>query len=172
MPVDIKAPAFAESISEAQIGEWIKREGDYVNRDDVVLELETDKAALEVVAPESGTIVKLLKKVGETVTSGEIVAQLEPGTPPAGQAKPSTSRSNPTPAKTEAAPKAAAPSATVETRVMPAARRALTEKGIDPSQVAASGPGGRILKEDVDRELPSDPVRWSPPREGNAKSSR
>lgn len=161
MPVDIKAPAFAESISEAQIGEWIKREGDYVNRDDVVLELETDKAALEVVAPESGTIVKLLKKVGEMVTSGEVVAQLEPGAAPAGKAKSATSAPAPPPAaaKNDALPKAApAPSpapASTEARVMPAARRALTEKGIDPSQVAASGPGGRILKEDVDRALPT-----------------
>jgi len=159
MPVDIKAPAFAESISEAQIGEWIKREGDYVNRDDVVLELETDKAALEVVAPESGTIVKLLKKVGEMVTSGEIVAQLEPGAPPAGKAKPAASTPAPPPPapKNDVAAKAApAPApASTEARVMPAARRALTEKGIDPSQVAASGPGGRILKEDVDRATPS-----------------
>lgn len=162
MPVDIKAPAFAESISEAQIGEWIKREGDYVNRDDVILELETDKAALEVVAPESGTIVKLLKKVGEMVTSGEVVAQLEPGAAPAGKAKPAASKPAPAPSaspKNDAPPKVApvqtpAPAST-EARVMPAARRALTEKGIDPSQVAASGPGGRILKEDVDRALPS-----------------
>ena len=158
MPVDIKAPAFAESISEAQIGEWIKREGDYVNRDDVVLELETDKAALEVVAPEGGTITKLLKKVGDTVISGEVLAQMEPGAPPAGKAKSASSTSAPTPApapvKTEAAPKAAPAAAPVDTRVMPAARRALTEKGIDPSQVAPSGPGGRILKEDVDRATP------------------
>jgi 2-oxoglutarate dehydrogenase E2 component (dihydrolipoamide succinyltransferase) len=144
MPVEIKAPAFAESISEAQIGEWVKKEGDYVDRDEVVLELETDKAALEVVAPVAGTIVKLLKKVGETVTSGEIVAQLEPGpapaatkkTPPAAPATPPTPASNP----------AAAP---IDAKVMPAARRVLAEKGIDPSKVAPSGPGGRILKEDV-----------------------
>jgi 2-oxoglutarate dehydrogenase E2 component (dihydrolipoamide succinyltransferase) len=148
MPVEIKAPPFAESISEAQIGEWVKKEGDFVDRDEVVLELETDKAALEVVAPVAGTIVKLLKKVGETVTSGEIVAQMEPGPAPA---KKSTSSS-------PAAPAAAPPPPAAETtqaKVMPAARRVLAEKGIDPSQVAPSGPGGRILKEDVQTSAPS-----------------
>jgi 2-oxoglutarate dehydrogenase E2 component (dihydrolipoamide succinyltransferase) len=144
MPVEIKAPPFAESISEAQIGEWVKKEGDFVDRDEVVLELETDKAALEVVAPVAGTIVKLLKKVGETVTSGEIVAQMEPG---------------PAPAKKASAPAAAPPAPTAppvsEAKVMPAARRVLAEKGIDPSQVAPSGPGGRILKEDVQTSAPA-----------------
>ncbi len=144
MPVEIKAPPFAESISEAQIGEWVKKEGDFVDRDEVVLELETDKAALEVVAPVAGTIVKLLKKVGETVTSGEIVAQMEPG---------------PAPAKKASAPAAATPAPAAppvsEAKVMPAARRVLAEKGIDPSQVAPSGPGGRILKEDVQTSAPA-----------------
>jgi 2-oxoglutarate dehydrogenase E2 component (dihydrolipoamide succinyltransferase) len=146
MPVEIKAPPFAESISEAQIGEWVKKEGDFVDRDEVVLELETDKAALEVVAPVAGTIVKLLKKVGETVTSGEIVAQMEPGPAPAKKAS------------APEAPAAAPPPATApatEAKVMPAARRVLAEKGIDPSQVAPTGPGGRILKEDVQTSVPA-----------------
>jgi 2-oxoglutarate dehydrogenase E2 component (dihydrolipoamide succinyltransferase) len=155
MPVEIKAPAFAESISEAQIGEWVKKEGDFVDRDEVVLELETDKAALEVVAPVAGTIVKLLKKVGETVTSGEIVAQIEPGPAPAGgKAKPASpppSAASPAPPP----PASPAPAAPADARVMPAARRVLAEKGIDPSQVAPSGPGGRILKEDVHSTTPA-----------------
>ncbi|MBY0588493.1 2-oxoglutarate dehydrogenase complex dihydrolipoyllysine-residue succinyltransferase [bacterium] len=154
MPIEIKAPTFAESISEAQIGEWVKKEGDFVDRDEVVLELETDKAALEVVAPVAGTIVKLLKKVGEKVTSGEIVAQIEPGPAPAGGAKKSATSA---PAPSPVASKSPAPSAVppVEAKIMPAARRVLAEKGIDPSQVSPSGPGGRILKEDAQSSSPA-----------------
>lgn len=151
MPVDIKAPNFAESITEAQIGEWTRHEGEYVQLDDVVVELETDKAALEVVAPVSGTIVKLLKKVGETVLSGEVIAQMEEGPAPAksaGKEEVKPALASPLKPTTAARP-------STEARVMPAARRALARKGLSDSQVEGSGPGGRILKEDVDRQRSS-----------------
>lgn len=172
MPVDIKAPSFAESISEAQIGEWAKREGDYVERDEVVVELETDKAALEIVAPVSGTIVKLLKKVGETVLSGEVVAQIEEGPPPKAirgetQDAPKEPRriaSEPVTAAPVPPPKANAPAEAP--RVMPAARRALHDRGLRPSDVPGTGPGGRILKEDVEH------FQASPPSPGPSPDGR
>jgi 2-oxoglutarate dehydrogenase E2 component (dihydrolipoamide succinyltransferase) len=164
MPVDIKAPTFAESISEAQIGQWVKREGEFVQRDEVVLELETDKAALEVVAPQAGTLVKVLKREGESVISGEVVAQLEPGGAPAKAPSPTepAGSSTPTGAQAPAPAISPAPAAAVGSpapeptaaRVMPAARRALAESGVNPAHVAPSGPGGRLLKEDVVRSAP------------------
>jgi 2-oxoglutarate dehydrogenase E2 component (dihydrolipoamide succinyltransferase) len=140
MPVEIKAPPFAESISQAQIGEWVKSEGDFVERDEVVVELETDKAALEVVAPESGRIVRRLKSVGETVLSGEPLAEME--VEPAEKA-PSAKPAPPPPDAPAASPG--------PPRIMPAARRELEQQRIDPSLVEPTGPGGRMLKEDVRR---------------------
>lgn len=147
MPVEIKAPPFAESISQAQIGEWVKREGDFVERDEVVVELETDKAALEVVAPESGRIVRRLKSVGETVLSGEPLAEMEVG----------PAEKNPPAKPSQPAPEAPAASPPPPPRVMPAARRELAQRGIEPERVPPSGPGGRILKEDVLRAAERTP---------------
>jgi len=81
MPIELKVPEVGESISEVEIGEWLKKEGDFVARDDEVVVIETDKATVEVSAPESGTITKILKPSGQTASVHEVIAYLEAGEP-------------------------------------------------------------------------------------------
>ena len=81
MPIELKVPEVGESISEVEIGEWLKKEGDFVERDGEVVVIETDKATVEVSAPESGTITKILKASGQTASVHEVIAYLEAGEP-------------------------------------------------------------------------------------------
>ena len=81
MPIELKVPEVGESISEVEIGEWLKKEGDFVERDDEVVVIETDKATVEISAPESGTITKILKPSGQTAAVHEVIAYLEAGEP-------------------------------------------------------------------------------------------
>jgi 2-oxoglutarate dehydrogenase E2 component (dihydrolipoamide succinyltransferase) len=155
MPVELKIPSVGDSITEVQIGKWLKKEGDFAKVDEIVVELETDKAAVEVPSPISGKITRLLHKPGDIVKVGAVVAHLEEAAAPAVVARPASA---PAPAAT-AAP--AAKSAGGETRVMPAAQRMLAESGVAASAVAPTGPGGRLLKEDVINHLDKAPVAAS-----------
>ncbi len=160
MPIELKVPTVGESITEVQIANWHVGEGDYVAPDANVVELETDKATVDLPAPAGGIIKKLLKKKGETAQIGEVIALLEEADAPAKSAKPAGGTP---PVKESAAPKASKPkggngpakSAPTEDAgaVMPAAARLLAEHGLSPEQVTASGPGGRLLKEDVERHI-------------------
>lgn len=132
---ELKVPQAGESIQEVQIGQWLKKEGQWVERDEVVVELETDKASLDLPAPVAGVLSKILKPDGAACTIGEIIAEIDPAAKPTADAA------------TETAP-APAPSAAPPI-IMPAAQRLLDEHGLQASAVAATGPGGRLLKEDV-----------------------
>ena len=143
MPVELKVPPVGESITEVIIGEWLKSEGDWVAEDEPVVVVESDKVNMEVPAPVGGVLTKVLKQTGETATIGEVVGHMEAGPRPATQAAPTGSAPAPE----------AAPSAGDEPRVTPAARRMLAEAGLQPGAVEATGPGGRLLKEDVQRHL-------------------
>jgi 2-oxoglutarate dehydrogenase E2 component (dihydrolipoamide succinyltransferase) len=77
MAVDVKVPTSGESISEVQIGQWRKSEGDRVTEDEVLVEIETDKAAMDLPAPVSGTLIKILKKDGDDAAPGDVIAQIE-----------------------------------------------------------------------------------------------
>jgi 2-oxoglutarate dehydrogenase E2 component (dihydrolipoamide succinyltransferase) len=170
MSVLLKVPAAGESIAEVEIGEWLKNEGEPVTKDENLVVVESEKATLEVPAPVSGRLTKILKQKGETARVGEPIAELEETTAaankpaakkPAGRAdkpakkpKPDTQppdkqRENKAGRKAERPQRARAG----ELRVMPAARRALKEHGLRAEQVEASGPGGRLLKEDVLRHV-------------------
>ena len=154
MAVELKIPSAGESISEVQIGEWLKAEGDYVERDEVVVEIETDKASMELPAPAAGVLTKQLRKAGEIVPVGAVIATIEEGPRPAGApldraAARSTAAVAPVAAKTDGGPSATA----TEPRVMPAAQRALHEAGLAAADVTPTGPGGRLLKEDVQRHV-------------------
>ena len=167
MSVELKVPQSGESITEVQIGQWRKSEGDFVKADEVLVEIETDKAAIELPAPVSGRISKILKKNGEEAAVGDVIAVMdegegaaaEPAAAEAPAAKPAEEAPAPEaeprqePAKAEQAkPAAARPEeADGAPRVTPAARRALAQVGLRPQDVEPSGPGGRILKEDVER---------------------
>jgi len=143
--LDLRVPSVGESVSEVEVGDWLKPEGAHVARDESLVILETDKATMEVPAPAAGRLSKILKQKGERVAVGDVLGQLE--TDAKGSAAPSAA---PPP---EAAP--AEPASSVKAkdpaRVMPAAARLLAERKIDLDKVEPSGPGGRVLKEDVSR---------------------
>jgi 2-oxoglutarate dehydrogenase E2 component (dihydrolipoamide succinyltransferase) len=186
MAVELRVPEVGESITEVQIGSWFKKEGDPVERDEALVEIESDKATLELPAPVSGTLSKVLKKKGEMVKVGDLIAEIGEGgaakpavKSAAGKAPAPTDSKAPAPADSKApapadskapaptvsraaAPKRAATAPTgpraAEPRVMPSAQRVLAENDLDAADVVPSGPGGRVLKEDVLDRLASRPA--------------
>lgn len=157
MPVELKVPAVGESISEVEIGPWLKQPGEPVAKDDVVMEIETDKATFQLAAPVSGAITKVIKQPGQKAAIGEVIAYMEEGAAPAAKKETAAPASKP-PAESRPAAAAAAPAS--PPRVMPAAARLAAERGVSPGEVTPSGPGGRVLKEDVARhvEKPAAPA--------------
>ena len=164
MSVEITIPSVGESVSEVEMGEWLKSEGDSVSTDEIVVMLESDKATVELPAPQSGVIGKILKKQGEVAAIGEVIAILEEGSGASNGAAKAEAKSDET--KPEAKPEgkldtpgAGANGMEIGThppqegaqnaRVMPAAARELAQNNMKPGDVAASGPGGRVLKSDV-----------------------
>lgn len=151
---DIIVPSVGESVSEVQIGQWLKKEGDWVASGTDLVDLETEKASVQISAPEDGVLVKILKQREEFASVGDVIATFQPAAKPA--AAPSSAPSSDAPAETassvapSAASSASAPSAE-PARVMPAAQRMLDDNQIAASQVSPTGPGGRVLKEDVAR---------------------
>jgi len=145
MAFEVRIPNLGESVTEGVIVRWAKRDGEAVKPDDVVLELETDKASLEIPAGETG-VLRILKREGETVSVGDLVARIEDGAKAA--AAPATAAAAPTPgvASEQDSPEAAARAPGI---LSPAVRRLVTEHGLDPARIAASGRGGRLTKEDV-----------------------
>jgi 2-oxoglutarate dehydrogenase E2 component (dihydrolipoamide succinyltransferase) len=170
VPVELKVPSVGESISEVQIGDWLKNVGDSVSQDDIVVTLETDKVTVELPAPVSGTITKILVKKGDTAHVGDIVGYLEEGAAPAKSAPAPVAAGKAEPQVFDR-PLSDGPSRPAETvppvsapRVMPAAQRALHAAGLEASDVTPTGPGGRTLKEDVQRavEGQAKPAKASP----------
>ena len=154
MSVELRVPEVGESITEVQIGAWLKSEGDHVERDEALVEIESDKATLELPAPVSGTLSKVFAKKGAIVKVGDLIAELAEGASTGNGAK-SPAKAAPAAAKPAMAATAApalasaAASSSAPPRVMPAAARALAEAGLASTDVRATGPGGRLLKEDV-----------------------
>jgi len=145
---DIIVPSVGESVSEVQIGQWLKKEGDWVAAGTDLVDLETEKASVQISAPEDGVLVKILKQREEFASVGDVIATFQPAVKPA--AAPAMA---PTVAPAaEVAPIAASSAPASEpARVMPAAQRMLGDNQLVASQVAPTGPGGRVLKEDVAR---------------------
>ena len=143
MTVDVKVPVLAESIPDATLLDWRKQPGDAVEKDEILIELETDKVVLEVPAPEAGVLAEVLKQTGETVLSQEVLARIDNG---AGVGPVSLA------ADAGSAPAAAdaGSGASVGTgRLSPAVRRLVDEHGLDPSKIPGTGKDGRITKADV-----------------------
>jgi pyruvate dehydrogenase E2 component (dihydrolipoamide acetyltransferase) len=157
MPVEIVMPKLGLTMTEGLIVEWRKKEGDPVKKGDILFVLETEKVTYEVEAPEDGTIGKILVKEQETVPVGALVAYLlRPGESAAAitaapAAAPRAEAASPAPASASAA--AAAPAAPAGGRVKatPLAKKLAKEYGIDLAAVGGTGPGGRILREDVEK---------------------
>ena len=147
MTVEIKAPTFPESVADGVVATWHKQPGEAVARDELLVEIETDKVVMEVVAPEPGVIDAIIVAEGETIASEAVLATLAPGDAPSkSDDKPAVSEPNQGPVSAEAS-SANVPSETVP--MGPAVRALLDEHGLSPESIAATGKGGRLLKEDV-----------------------
>jgi 2-oxoglutarate dehydrogenase E2 component (dihydrolipoamide succinyltransferase) len=210
MAVELVVPTVGESITEVQIGDWLVPEGQSANKDDALVVIETDKVTVELPAPVSGTVTKVLKKKGETAAVGEVIGYIdasvkaksaapEKSAAPAKSATSATSADGSRPRGPELAgraagnrehagsargtgstPSSAGRGAEISSaatrgadgsesaepksvsavksggdgvRVMPSAARALSQAGLSPADVEATGPGGRVLKEDVQRRI-------------------
>ena len=164
MAVEVKIPALGESVSEGVIARWLKQSGDVVRTDEPLLELETDKAAMEIPATGAGRL-EILVPEGSTVQVGAVVARIDDSNGGAAAKKPAAKaeRASAPPAARAAAPAAAAtpPPAKAdasegdEPPLSPAVRRLVAENSIDPASVEGTGKGGRITKEDVLRHVES-----------------
>jgi 2-oxoglutarate dehydrogenase E2 component (dihydrolipoamide succinyltransferase) len=168
MPIELKVPEVGESITEVMIGTWKKREGDVVAIDDAIVEIESDKATVELPAPVAGTIAKVLKASGATATVGEVIGYLEPAG--AGAAVPAAPAAAPSPAAPVVDVKRTEGRTTIGSvqppaqpggpqRVMPAAARVLGEAGVAAAGIHGTGPGGRVTKQDATQAVaaPSAP---------------
>lgn len=144
--VQIKTPSFPESVADGTVATWYKQPGEACARDEHIVDIETDKVVLEVVAPADGVIGEILKAEGETVLSNEILANFLVGA--TGAAAPVAA----------AAPAAAAAESDEDGVAGPAARKALAEAGLTTAQVKGTGKGGRITKEDVDAAVKAKPA--------------
>ncbi len=156
MAVEVRIPSLGESVTQGVIARWLKQNGDVVASDEILLELETDKATMEIPAEAAGKL-EILQPEGATVEVGAVVARISDG---AGGARgaPAAEASKPAPAPAVAAKAAAEAKATElakrppsepERPLSPAVRKLVEEKGIDPTKLSGSGKGGRLTKEDV-----------------------
>ena len=164
MSIDIKVPAMGESVTEATVARWFKKEGESVARDEPVLELETDKVTVEVPAPAAGSLESISVKAGATVQVGAILGSIAEGKAGKAAAVPAgnSDAAKPVQAKSEApkpAPKAEtpkpAPAPKIDAPAMPSAQRIAQETGVPTSAVAGTGRDGRVTKGDMLEALES-----------------
>lgn len=141
MSTEIKAPTFPESVADGTIATWHKQPGEPVERDELIVDIETDKVVLEVVAPDAGVIESIAKNEGDIVLSGEVIGVFSVGAAGSAPAAPAASA--------EAAPAEAAPVASADVIASPAAKKLIEEQGLDASAIPATGKDGRLTKEDV-----------------------
>ena len=140
MIIDVKVPMLSESVSEGTLLEWKKKVGEAVARDEILIDIETDKVVLEVPSPQAGVLVEIVAQDGETVVADQVLARIDTAATATAEA--------PAAAPAEAAP-AAAPAAAQNNAAMPAAAKLAAETGVDVNALQGSGRDGRVLKEDV-----------------------
>ncbi len=188
MSIQLKVPSLGESVTQATIGAWLKGEGDPVQVDEPIVEVESEKATVALPAPMAGVLRRVLKHTGDTVAVGEVIGELEEGGaaqatasplgsgPQPGGVVPAAKAGNGAPSGAAGPPTAAPPSpqpsppARAEgevargatRRAPPSARRLMAERGVSLEQVSGSGPAGQVRKEDVVRALEA-PVRGPAP---------
>ncbi|HEZ2067407.1 2-oxoglutarate dehydrogenase complex dihydrolipoyllysine-residue succinyltransferase [Neisseria meningitidis] len=141
MIIDVKVPMLSESVSEGTLLEWKKKVGEAVARDEILIDIETDKVVLEVPSPQAGVLVEIVAQDGETVVADQVLARIDTAATAAAEA--------PVAAPAEATPAAAAPDAAQNNAAMPAAAKLAAETGVDVNALQGSGRDGRVLKEDV-----------------------
>src|SRR5882672_5137568 len=146
MLIEVKVPQLSESVAEATLLAWHKKEGEAVKRDENLIDIETDKVVLELPAPADGVLAKIVKGDGGTVKAGEVIATIDTD----GKVSVSTGTAAPAQAVAPAPKPVPAPAAkAAPAAAMPAARKLAEEKGIDTAAIAGTGKGGRVTKADV-----------------------
>jgi 2-oxoglutarate dehydrogenase E2 component (dihydrolipoamide succinyltransferase) len=151
MIVEVKVPQLSESVSEATLLDWHKKEGEPVSRDENLIDIETDKVVLELPAPADGVLVRILKKSKDSVGSGEVIAQIDTEAKAGAAPAPASRKEAPAPEKAKSAPP-----------VMPAAQKIAAEKGVDTSKLLGTGRDGRVTKGDVLSASPERPAPQPP----------
>ncbi len=139
MTIEIKVPVLPESVADATIAAWHKQPGEAVERDENLVDIETDKVVLEVVAPDDGVLVEIIHQEGDTVTAEQVIASFKAG----GAATETAETSTDKPADTEDS----------NDNLSPAVRRLISEHNLDSSAIKATGKGGRLTREDVQEHL-------------------
>ncbi|EOV1173447.1 2-oxoglutarate dehydrogenase complex dihydrolipoyllysine-residue succinyltransferase [Vibrio fluvialis] len=152
MTVEILVPDLPESVADATVATWHKQPGDVVARDEVIVEIETDKVVLEVPAPEAGVLEAILEEEGATVLSKQLLARLKPG---AVAGEPTTDTTSATESSPDKRHKATLTEETSDA-LSPAVRRLLAEHNLEAGQVKGTGVGGRITREDIEAYLAAD----------------
>lgn len=145
MAIEIKAPTFPESVADGTVATWHKKPGEAVKRDELIVDIETDKVVIEVLAEADGVLAEIIKNEGDTVLSNELLGKLNEGGA-AAPAAPAAAAPAAAPAAQAAVPAAAGGDDAI---LSPAARKLAEEAGIDPNSIAGTGKGGRVTKEDV-----------------------
>lgn len=170
MIVEVKVPQLSESVAEATLLTWHRKQGELVKRDENLVDIETDKVVLETPAPVAGVLVRIVKPDGSSVASKEIIAQID--TEAVATAAPAAAPDMPASTATSAAPAKADKKVVGAAAVMPAAQKAAAENNVDASTVTGSGRGGRVTKGDVleaarpgttNNVKPSTPARAAAP---------
>jgi 2-oxoglutarate dehydrogenase E2 component (dihydrolipoamide succinyltransferase) len=150
--IEVKVPQLSESVSEATLLDWHKKEGEAVARDENLIDIETDKVVLELPSPADGVLVKIIRNAKDSVGSGDVIAQIDT------DAKAGAAASK----EQKKEPAASAEKAKGAPPVMPAAQKIAAEKGVDPSRVAGTGRDGRVTKGDVlahSENKPQEPAK-------------
>ena len=150
MSIEIKSPTFPESVADGTVANWLKKEGEPVNQDDVIAEIETDKVVLEVLAQSDGVITKIIKSEGEIVSSSEVIGEFSESSD-----IPSTT-SNSKEVETVDEVKELKTDKPATKKIGPAAKKIILEENIDPNDVKPSGKGERITKADLINHLDSN----------------
>ena len=140
MATEIKAPTFPESVADGVVATWHKKPGEACNRDELLVDIETDKVVLEVVAPADGSLIEIIKNEGDVVLGEELIARFEAGA--VAETKPMQAAVSESDNKN---------TAVQDPILSPAARKMADEKGFKPADIAGTGKGGRVTKEDVMR---------------------
>ena len=169
MLIEVKVPQLSESVAEATLLAWHRKQGERVERDENLIDVETDKVVLELPAPGSGVIASILKGDGSTVVSGEVIATIDT------EAKATAAPAAPAKAEETVAPTAPKTPPGQDARLMPAARKMAAETGIDTQDIPGTGRGGRVTKGDIIQHMdagkqpapaPAQPAAAPPAPEG------
>ncbi|GAA0540957.1 2-oxoglutarate dehydrogenase complex dihydrolipoyllysine-residue succinyltransferase [Rheinheimera aquimaris] len=164
--MEIKVPVLPESVADATIATWHVKTGEAVTRDQVLVDIETDKVVLEVVAQADGVMGEIIHDTGATVTAEEVIGKMEAGGAPA--AKKDDAPAKKEDSKPEAAASDAKSDDSNDDALSPSVRRMIAEKGLDASKIKGTGKNGRVTKEDVEKFVAGAPAKSASPAAATA----